>query len=140
MTTFGILTTSLQFVGNEIRVLRVNLLARDAAKELGDVADSEASSKILSPASTKPETQVSNASSPILSNADAKNTISSPDTEATQSWLSRVGSLFSSLSPVTKISDEEYESQLNARRQQILDRLRQVNNDIANEESAQKLV
>lgn len=134
-TTFGILCTSLQLLGNELRVLRVHWLAgRDLHKPPEVSIDSQAPSPSLrnkNKTESKPLLPVDSPQQPLPS------PIGSPRTEASSSWLQRAGSYLSSLSPVRQISDEDYYEQLKARRRQVVERLSEVESVIASEKGTQ---
>lgn len=136
LTTFGILATTLQFVGNELRVARVHMLAgRGIGVSDVEVDDSRATSKgfVQPPAA-------SNISESAHAETRSKTQNAEEVSVTTSSWLNRAGSYLSSFSPVRKITDQEYEEQLRDRRRQVLERLKEVEGDIASEEVARKKV
>ena len=139
LTTFGILATTLQFVGNELRVARVYMLEGRGKKNIKDVEiDSDSTTKSTLP--PKPDLKDPSTSVPVDYPSPSEQATIASLSDSTSSWYNRVGSYVSSFSPVRKVGDQEYEDQLNARRQQVLERLREVEGAIANEEAAQKQV
>lgn len=65
--------------------------------------------------------------------------ISKEEIAPSSSWLNHVGSYLSSISPVREISDEDYREQLKQRKQQVIERLNEVEKDIIEEERQKKV-
>lgn len=123
LTTFAVLCTSMQLLGNELRVLRVHMLTeRD-----------EAPDAVGSATQTLPSLREAHAASlPVDAPPQPVESAASTDSD----WLGWIGSYLVSLSPVRKVSDGEYQEQLQTRRRHVLEKLREVENGIAREEAA----
>ena len=127
LTTFAVLCSSMQLLGNELRVLRVHMLTeRD-----------EAPDAVGSATQTLPSLREAHAAS-LPVDAPPQPVEVAPSTDS--DWLGWLGSYLVSLSPVRKVSDAEYQEQLQTRRRHVLEKLREVENGIAREEAAQKQV
>jgi hypothetical protein len=132
-TTFGILSTSLQLLGNELRVLRVQYLAgRDSAGKSPDVSVDSPAPSLRNKTEKLPQLPVDSPPQPLPTTPKA-----SSQTEQPSSWLQKAGSYLSALSPVRQISDEDYYEQLKARRRQVVEKLSEVDSIIGSEKGTQ---
>ena len=152
-STFGILATSLQLVGNEMRVLKVRYLAegKDNRPDIevgssGMTAAPTTSSlrKAVHTSTERTATALPASLSPPTGNQTASDSSTAGTTTSTTpqsaTWLQRATSYISSLSPVTKLSDEEYADQLRDRRKQVLERMAAIEEMIAQDSRTEKQV
>lgn len=126
-TTFGILCTSLQLVGNELRVLRVRYLSSLESKD-------ETTTDSPSASLRKPDSRIESSPVPIDSPPQLPPSVTSTSKEEPSSWLQRTGSYISSFSPVRKLTDEEYQEQLLDRRRKVIEELSKVEQSIPQEQ------
>ncbi|KAK0548870.1 hypothetical protein OC846_004321 [Tilletia horrida] len=99
MSTFGLLCLSCQYIGNELRIARVKLVSHYSSQLNGTAPP---------PAPTPPPSS----SSP-----------STTDAQSDSPPSSSIWSKLSALSPVRKVSDEEYAQRLASQRTQAQDRI-----------------
>lgn len=92
----------------------------------------------LLPKKETPETAALPVDSPLPPKDLPAMLSSKEDSASSSSMLNRIGSYLSSLSPVKQISDEDYREQLKQRRQQVIERLNEVEKDIIEEEKTKK--
>jgi hypothetical protein len=124
----------MQLIGNELRVLRVHMLAGRGAGNNSSSSEVSVDSPVTS--LRKPDLQ--SPSRPVDSPPQPQPLPDSTDTsttERTTSWLQKAGSYLSAFSPVKKISDEDYYEQLKARRRQVVEKLEEVDDTIASDEA-----
>lgn len=126
ITTFGLLCTALQVVGNEARIQRFNYLAaRERAKSTAvDVALPVNGSD----ATPKPPPPGEVASATVESPQPVE-----PTSEPAQSWWKRSWSSIASLSPIRKVSDEEYEKILQGKKADIQRQLAEIDEQLLKE-------
>ncbi|KAE8267938.1 hypothetical protein A4X09_0g4408 [Tilletia walkeri] len=120
MSTFGIICLGLQYVGNELDIARIKVIARYASKATDPP-------QLPVPSTAKSDAVSSDGDLRFQQHASAvPNTVSGPATDSSSSSSgeqSSVMSYLSSISPVRKVSDEEYAARLAAQKQQAEDRI-----------------
>lgn len=131
ITTFGILCTALQVVGNEARLQRFNYLAKREAPLIGDTV----STGVNVPVPAKADRE---ATPPATSSEVVSATLESPQEPSSPSWWRRYLSSLARLSPVRKVSDEEYEKILQTQKADIKRQLADLDEQIARQDSESK--
>jgi hypothetical protein len=162
--TWAVLAFGLQIVGNEVRVLRINTLSQSGVS----VTDSQTGRTLNTQDGSmqrlrnawnepiKPERThdlaAGVASKEVAANVhqpmakkdatlrEPKPTSSSQANGNQDTWVGRMWAKTSSLIPVKRISDDEYEQRLLQERQVIVDRIRQLDQHIAIDEDAARKV
>lgn len=139
--TFAAISLALQLASNEMSVLRINLLA---GKDAGSIA----LPNVQTDAGTKNSVGLQASSDPankLLSSSNAKGRAQTEEhsLRSTNEGVKQEPGLFgkawtkiASLSPVQRISDEEYEKSLLQRREEVAEQLRLVDQRIIEEETA----
>ncbi|CAD6889619.1 unnamed protein product [Tilletia controversa] len=135
MSTFGIVCLGLQYVANELGIARIKLIARYATKATDpspvpaiptskpDTLSSDADRQQIQPFAASP-TAAANGALESHDNPSSSSPSSTEEPSVLMSYLS-------SISPVRKVSDEEYAARLAAQREQAESRVHAIQQEAA---------
>lgn len=167
--TWAVLAFGLQLVGNELRVLRINMLSSGGTRVVdrtsGKSSETEDGSierlrkawkEPIKPERTHDLAGIaSSAAASSVGGVESSSGVTSSDTtlrknttsntrekgeSKRETWTSRAWTKLASYSPVRRIDDAEYEQRLTQERQAVIDRIRQIDRHIAQEEAASRQV
>lgn len=157
-TTFGLLCAALQVTGNELRILRIKMLAKQLDDHLPNSADGRGHGKEegmwKSPLKKTLLHDLSNVAAATagtsvaglegVSSGASPSPVRPKEGETSgrgeSSWAGRVWNKVTSYSPIKRVSDDEYERKLLQQRQEMTARLRDLDTQIAEEDSARPKV